>query len=322
MTDRKNLQDLNHHLLNASRVLILTHQQPDLDAIGSALSWSHQLKAQGISSYIFVADKLYNQFDFLPGLSAVQKNLPKFKDFDTLLVLDCSNLSRVKNIDSLKLDLNSMTVINIDHHTDNTFFGNVNLVEDISSVGELSCMIFSELKWTITPDIATCLYAAILFDTGCFTNTNVSPQTFRVCAQLVQANARAHYVTEQMYESYSQASYATLRVGLERLQVRKEYAFTSIPKEVREGDIKLIEFIRKLSGIQVALVFREMENGSIKVSLRSKSTFSVSKFAALFGGGGHHRASGIIVEGLLKETMEQMCKKLEDVLPDPSFYVS
>jgi phosphoesterase RecJ-like protein len=316
------VRDLEHHLLNASRVLILTHQQPDADAIGSAIAWALQLEAQGISSYIWAAEKLYDLFDYMPSVSLVQNALPKFNDFDTLLVVDCSSASRIKDFDLLNLDLNGMTVINIDHHPDNDYFGNVNIVELISSVGELSSVLFSMLNWTITPDIATCLYAALLFDTGCFTNTNVTPQTFRLSATLLEQGARAMYVTEQMFESFSPASFETLRVGLERLIIRDGYAYSTLTKEIFEGPVKLIDFIRKLSGIQVAIVFREMENDIIKVNLRSKTLFSVSKFASLFGGGGHHRAAGIMLQGPLQDIEAQICSRLETVLNDPAYHVA
>ena len=321
INDSELISDLRHHLFNASRVLIVTHQQPDCDAIGSCLAWSLQLAREGISSYIWTAERLYDQFDYLPSIGQVQQTMPRFTDFDTLLVLDCSSISRVKDLDSLRLDLGGMTVINIDHHPDNTYFGDVNLVYLVSSVGELSTLLFSSLGWELTPDIATCLYAAVLFDTGCFTNTNVTAQTFSVCSELMEAEASVEAVTTAMYESYSLASYETLRIGLDRLQMGKGYAWTSIPKSASEGPMKIIDFVRKLTGIQVAMVLREMDDDVVKVNLRSKTDFSVSKFAAQFGGGGHHKASGIFMRGSLVEVEHQLCEALDAALLDPSFQV-
>ena len=322
MTFREDsIQDLNHHLSSASGVLIVTHQNPDVDAIGSSLAWQEALKLQGIETYIWCDDISYKFFDYLENHRSVKRAIPDKSKFDTVLVLDASHFNRVKNIDRLNLDIDHMTVINIDHHPDNSLFGNVNYVKNRSSVGEYSTELFVEMNWEINETIANYLYAAILFDTGCFSNTNVTKETYQVMSTLLQYGANHNYLIEKMYESYPPETFETLKISMENKVVKvKAYAYSYLPKTLSEGRLKIIEFLRKIEGIHVAIMFKELERGIVKISLRSKTNFDVSKFAQLFNGGGHHKASGINIEGALHPTIETVISRLEGALTDPEFY--
>jgi phosphoesterase RecJ-like protein len=316
------LEDISILLKNSTGVLVLTHQDPDFDAIGSSLAWCFQLQKFDVPFYFFVADKTYGQFEFLPGSEWMTTDLPRMTDYDTVLVLDCSNLDRIRQWDKLGITAESgLSIINIDHHQDNRKFGHFNIVETISSVGELTMSLFSMLDWPITPDQATCLYSALLYDTGSFLNSNVTPSTYHTAAALLEAGAATELVTQNMYENVTETDYQALKLMLNELVVEPKFAYSLLPVEFPTTSLKLIQYIRQLSGIDVALLFRAQDNDLVRISLRSKTNFSVSKFSALFGGGGHHRASGIVLSGSLESVSKQVLDRLRKAFWDPQFYV-
>ena len=315
------IQDLNHHLSSASGVLIVTHQNPDVDAIGSSLAWQEVLYQQGIQSYIWCDDISYKFFNFLDNHRNVKRAIPDKSKYDTLLVLDASHLKRVKNLDRLNLSLDRMTVVNIDHHPDNSLFGNINYVKNCSSVGEYSTELFEKMRWEINEVVANALYAAVLFDTGCFLNTNVTKETYQTMSLLLEKGADHNVIVEKMFESHDPQSFETFTLALKNKVIRKgAYAYSFLPEDISEGRLKVIEFLRKIEKIHVVLMFKALEKGGIKISLRSKTSFDVSKFSQQFGGGGHHRASGILMQGTLEETIETVIKQLEKDLTDPLFF--
>jgi phosphoesterase RecJ-like protein len=323
MKSDQTIEDLGHHLTHSAGVLVLTHQDPDFDAIGSSLAWCLQLQKLDVPFYFYVADTVYAQFQFLPYIHLIRQDMPKLSSFDTVLALDCSNLDRIRKWDQLEVgDESSLAIINIDHHQDNRRFGNFNVVEMVSSVGELTCHMFQQLGWSISADQATCLYAAMMYDTGSFLNSNVKPETFRVAATLLEAGADTEKVIQNMYENLTSEDYEALKIMLEHLVVEGGIAYSILPPEIPNTSLKLIHYIRQLSGIEVALLFRSQENDTVQISLRSKSDFSVSKFSALFGGGGHHRASGIMMAGSLAQVSREVISKLKKSILDPQFRVS
>jgi phosphoesterase RecJ-like protein len=311
--------DLSCQLLNASNVLILTHQDPDFDAVGSSLAWYKMLTLHDIPATIYIADDIKNNFSFLPNANLIKGGMIRADQFDTILVLDSSDSSRVKRWNDLTFSEESVTVINIDHHSDNTGFGNYNIVENVSSVGELSFLLFSDLGWVIDEDIATCLYCAILFDTGGFMNSNVTAQTFHVCEHLLTAGATHNDIIETMYESIDVTDYDALKIMLSRLVVTTGFAYSTLPSDTPSSAINLISYIRRIKNIEVAFIVKETDAGMVKVSLRSKGNFNVSKFAGLFGGGGHFKASGIKVTAELDEFVQEITSRLTESLADPAF---
>lgn len=312
-------KDLSRRLLNASNVLILTHQDPDFDAVGSSLAWFKMLRLNDIPATVFIADDIKDDFSFLPNANLIKGGLIRADQFDTILVLDSSDANRVKRWNDLQFSEESVTIINIDHHSDNTRFGDYNIVENVSSVGELSYLLFSDLGWQIDEDIATCLYAAILFDTGGFMNSNVTGQTYDVCEHLLKAGAKHNDIIETMYESIDVTDYDALKIMLSRLVVTDGFAYSTLPSDTPSSDINLISYIRRIKNIEVAFIVKETDTGLVKVSLRSKGNFNVSKFASLFGGGGHFKASGIKVAGELDEFVKEITSRLTECLTDPAF---
>jgi len=292
------LDNFRTQILQTRRALIVVHQYPDLDAIGSALALHLALDKQQIEHSIWVAESLNQSFDFLPDLKKITRKLDHSIEYDTVIFLDSSHKSRVCQHQKLDKILNHARSINIDHHSDNSAFAELNLLSDISSVGEMLHILFTQLNWTLDKNIALCLYAAICFDTGRFAYDNTTPQTLEVAASLVSYNLSPNHIYQALYENKTALSFKLLQIALENLVVKEDlgYAYTLIPLSAPKAHFKIVDFIRQLKGIDVFVVIQAVNSNKVKVNLRSKQHFNVSKFAQNFGGGGHIRASGLVIE--------------------------
>ncbi|MCP4050075.1 MAG: bifunctional oligoribonuclease/PAP phosphatase NrnA [bacterium] len=303
----------------ADGVIILSHIDPDLDSLGSGLALkSVLLKRPELAEkvYIWSTDKIKKSLRFLPFTESIVSRIPDSFCFDTVIVLDSSTIERVKDIDLLNLNKNH-TIINIDHHIDNILFGDINIVDPArSSTGELMFTIFEHLNWEISPDIAGCLYAAITSDTGRFLFSNTTADTFKAVAKLVQLGADNYNISQSIYENKSLDTFKLINFALSHLVVNDSlsYAYTMIPSSAPKSDIVLVDIIRQLQNINIFLVFQELEKDKIKINLRSKRDFDVSRFASVFGGGGHKNAAGIRLKGSMMEIKNQVIARLEKTL--------
>ena len=309
----KNHIDLKEKLLSISQGLIVVHAFPDFDAIGSALALQIQLNNQGVPADVFVTDHLNTQYKILPTIEGICKQLPD-KRYDSLIVLDCSTIERISGFSYLSHIIEDINIINIDHHKDNTLFGDYQCVEVISSVGELLVALFEAFNWSINKAIATCLYAAICYDTGRFAYSNVSYQTFQRAATLIEMGVDSYQIYETLYENKTQKSFELLKIALDRLVVieNKNIAYTSIPFDSPKAHFKLIDFIRELKEVTVVLVFQEVKKEEVKVNIRSKNHFDVSSFAKIFGGGGHAKAAGFVKKGPLAMIIDDVLGVLNE----------
>jgi phosphoesterase RecJ-like protein len=308
------LSQFSSAITNSKKVLIVTHEFPDLDAIGSSLGLYHYLKDAGKEVTIWTAQTLDSTFDFLPGVETIQHTLPPSLKYDTLFVLDASHLNRVRGYKHLKTDL--AHVVNIDHHPDNSLFGDVNIMHTVSSVGELLYWLFHRSGIDISQDMATCLYAAISFDTGRFAYSSVTADTHLVGSALISAGAEPYPIFQKMDENKSVVDFELIRLGIERLVSLKDdgIVFTTLPKNSPDARVKMIDVIRQLDGFDVVLVFQELDSSNVKVNLRSKTDFDVSAFAQQFGGGGHKKASGIFTSGALMDVVNKIIPALQAAL--------
>lgn len=307
-------EQFNAAITNSKKVLIVTHEFPDIDAIGSSLALFHYLDSIGKEVIVWTAQTLDSTFAFLPGVTSIQHSYPKDFEYDTLFVLDASHLTRVRKHQQLNTE--TANVVNIDHHPDNSLFGHVNIMHTLSSVGELLYWLFQRSSIEISHDMSTCLYAALSFDTGRFAYSSVTADTHTAASQLVAAGAEPYPIFQRMDENKSVVDFELIRLGIERLVSLKDdgIVFTTLPKDSPDAKIKMIDVIRQLEGYDVVLVFQELDSNSVKVNLRSKSFFDVSAFAQQFGGGGHKMASGIFTQGALMDVVNKIVPALQDAL--------
>jgi phosphoesterase RecJ-like protein len=301
-------------LRSHDRFLVTTHENPDGDALGSLLALTLALRLLGKDAYMYLAGQapLPVEYAFMP-LDDLHRELPEDVGERVLLAVDCANESRI-GPDPEILHATPFT-IDIDHHHDNTRFGNLNLVvDDASSTGEVLRDLFRELDVELTPDIAEALYIALVTDTGRFQYANTTPKALRLAAELVEAGADVHRVFQGVYESVQFAKLKLLARALERAQVyeggavvvsyllRSDFAEVGAAEPYSEG---IIDYLRAVEGAIVSVLIREppRADGPVRrISLRSSSDeLDVSAIARKSGGGGHRQAAGFSSEASIEE---------------------
>jgi bifunctional oligoribonuclease and PAP phosphatase NrnA len=311
------LERVSQELRARDRFLLTAHEGPDGDALGSLLGMHKVLTQLGKDSVMFLAAKEFPlpvEYRFLP-LEEVFHEPPADMADRTVIFLDCGNIDRMP-VDWLTAGGNE--VINIDHHHDNTRFGDLNLVEvDASCTAEIVYDIALLLGAKITPEIASALYVGLITDTGKFMYENTNAHTHRVAADLIDAGVQVDETYRRLYEHVPLEKLRLLSRALEKIQIHCEgrlvlsyinaadYAATGAGEEMTEG---LIDHLRSIEGTKVAAVIRDLGNrgrAARKVSLRSsEGDVDVSAVARKSGGGGHKRAAGFSTDLEFDEVVE------------------
>ncbi|HVH50568.1 MAG TPA: bifunctional oligoribonuclease/PAP phosphatase NrnA [Gaiellaceae bacterium] len=303
------------------RFVVTTHENPDGDALGSLLATTVALRALGKDVVMFLGGitPLPREYAFM-HLEGLARELPDDVEERTLIAVDCAKVDRI-GPDPEIVD-RARRVINIDHHHDNSRFGDVDLiVADASSTGEVLRDVFRALDIALTPQIAEPLYIALVTDTGRFQYANTTPKALRLAAELVEAGADVHAVFQQVYESVEFAKLKLLARALERARVleggrivvsnllRTDFAEVRAAGSYSEG---IIDYLRAVEGAELAVLIREPpanEEPSKRISLRaSVDELDVSAIARLFGGGGHRQAAGFSSDASVEEIVEGVRK--------------
>jgi bifunctional oligoribonuclease and PAP phosphatase NrnA len=313
------------------RFLITTHENPDGDALGSVVAMGLALEQLGKDAFLYLSGiiPLPTEYAFM-NLGGISRKLPEDARERVLLALDCANARRLGPDPALVE--NAPLVVNIDHHHDNSRFGQVNLiVANASSTGEILYDLFGKLGVTITPDIAEALYIALVTDTGRFQYTNTTPKALRIAAELVEAGANVHQVFQDVYENVAFAKLKLLARALERARVyeggrlivadleRADFAAAGAEEPFAEG---IIDYLRAVEGAEIVALIREppTQNGPTRrVSLRTRGGgIDVSAIARKSGGGGHPQAAGFSSELPPDEIVEFIRREFLAQAPAPS----
>src|SRR6476659_9658806 len=299
------------------RFLLVTHENPDGDALGSILAMKLALDALGKDSvmYLYGNAPLPAEYSFMP-LDELRRDLPEDWRERVLIALDCANESRL-GPDPEPLD-GAPLVLDIDHHHDNSRFGNLNLiVPNASSTGEVLRDLFDELGIELTPDLAEALYIALVTDTGRFQYSNTTAKSLRLAAELVEAGADLHRIFQGVYETVQFAKLKLLARALERAQIydggrlvvsyllRNDFADIGAAEAYSEG---IIDYLRAVEGADMAARIREpprSDGPTRRVSLRaSNDELDVSAIARKSGGGGHRQAAGFSSDDSVEDITE------------------
>jgi bifunctional oligoribonuclease and PAP phosphatase NrnA len=304
------------------RFLVTTHENPDGDALGSMLALHLALQQLGKDSVMYLAGDVPppSEYRFM-ALDGVRRELPGDAADRTLVAVDCANESRLGP--DPEILMNAGFVLNIDHHHDNTRFGNVNVIfPRASSTGEVLADLFELLGVEVSPDIAEALYIAVVTDTGRFQYTNTSPKAMRLAASLIERGADVHKIFQGVYESVEFAKLKLLARALEHAQVyeggrvvvsylaRDDFSAVSAPEPYAEG---IIDYLRAVQGADMSVLIREPPRRggpARRVSLRaSVDELDVSAIARKSGGGGHRQAAGFssedTIEGITSFVLEE-----------------
>jgi len=306
----------------ADRFLLTTHEGPDGDALGSLLAMHHLLGQLGKDSVMFLAAKEFPlpiEYRFLP-LEEVFHEPPADMADRVVVFLDCGNIDRMP-FEFLRDD--GVRILNIDHHHDNTRFGDVNLVDTAaSSTAEIVYGLALQLEAEITPAMASALYVGLVTDTGRFMYENTNADTHRIAAALIDAGVDVNDTYRRLYENVPIEKFRLVARALDGIErpceglavtyiTEADYEQTGSGEEMTEG---IIDFLRAVEGVRAAAVVRDLgSRGSAarKVSLRSSGDgVDVSAIAREHGGGGHVRAAGFSTDLSKDEIVEYLCSKL------------
>jgi phosphoesterase RecJ-like protein len=311
-------------LRSHDRFLLVTHENPDGDALGSILATKLALDALGKDAvmYLYGEVPLPQEYAFM-GLDQLRRDVPDDATERVLVALDCANESRL-GADATLL-ARAPLVLNIDHHHDNSCFGHLNLIFPYaSSTAEVMRDVLRELGVALTPEIAEPLYIALVTDTGRFQYRNTTAKALRLAAELVEAGADVHRVFQGVYESVEFAKLKLLARALERAQVyeggsivisyllRTDFHEVGAAEPYSEG---IIDYLRAVEGAEMAVLIREPPRTdgfapSRRVSLRSSTDeLDVSAIARKSGGGGHRQAAGFSTEATIPEITQFLVRE-------------
>jgi bifunctional oligoribonuclease and PAP phosphatase NrnA len=318
MTQTTELKAIADALRRHDRFLIVTHENPDGDALGSMLAAALALRQLGKDGVMYLPGKtpLPGEYAFM-RLEDLVREPPADAADRVLFAVDCAKAERIGDDAAIS---RAPLVLDVDHHHDNTRFGDLNLiVADASSTGEVLRDVFEELGVELTPELAEPLYIALVTDTGRFQYANTTPKALRLAAELVEAGADVHAVFQEVYESVEFAKLKLLARALDRAEVleggrivvsyllRTDFAQVGASEPYSEG---IIDYLRAVEGAELAVLIREQLDEAAhahKGSLRSSiDELDVSAIARRFGGGGHRQAAGFSTDLPLEEIVEQI----------------
>ena len=294
-------------LKKAQSIVLTAHIHPDGDALGSMLGLYHYLISEGKQVEMLLDDELPLNYCFLPGMDKIVKPGENEITADLLVILDASDVERVLKV----REYVHAPSLNIDHHISNTKFADyLYLDAKAAATAEVLCDLFAYNQALVSTDMANCLYTGIATDCGFFRYANTSPKTLRHAANLLEAGVKPHLISEQL-ETRSLNSLRTLTTVLDTLELFAEgkiAAITveaSILKENEELAEGMINYPRNIEGVDVAIMFKEVSDELVRVSLRSRGV-DVSRLALTFGGGGHIRAAGCSIAGTIAEAKKKV----------------
>jgi phosphoesterase RecJ-like protein len=300
--------------------LIMTHTMPDGDAVGSVIALHELLTLKGIRAWIVMDDELPESLAWLKDPRFVKRSDVRVAvgGYD-VFVVDSSDLSRIT--DRIDLFTQARNTFNIDHHITNDYFAKFNLVDaKASSAGELIYRLFVAENLDLSLKAAEAIYVAISTDTGSFRYSNTSSETMRLAGVLIDSGIDTVAINTSLYHTRPLDSVRLLGIALENLdlprngQIAVSYVsliqaeFAGVKNYETDG---ICEFLRDISGVEVALFLKETAPEVFKISARSKHCFDVSRLALRFGGGGHTRAAGFTVNGIMEEVKQKILSEIE-----------
>lgn len=293
-------------------ITLISHINPDGDTLGAALSFYPTLKQMGKNvSLVNTTKEIANKYDFLPNFKKIKKSLPE--KCELLISFDCGSLDR------LGIKKGNFKIINIDHHQSNTLFGDINIVETSYASSTLVALEILEHHHKITKDEALCIYTGMVEDTGFFTHPNTDVLAFESASRLISRGVNPSEVSQnlKMRNSLAKTRLTALFINsIELLNDAKIAVGTISQKDLKKtGALKndtdhLVDILRNLATVELAILILEEKDSNYKISLRSKSHLDVSTIAQSFNGGGHKRAAGFEstnknIETIIKQIREK-----------------
>jgi bifunctional oligoribonuclease and PAP phosphatase NrnA len=314
-------EEIGQILRERQRFAILGHVRPDGDALGSQLALALSLRALGKEVRVWNEDGMLEKYSFLPRAELLTKPPPTPEDFDVAIALDTAIQNRLGTafaaVGSAKI------WINIDHHLSNPGYGNVVHIDTSApATGEIIFHLIKSQGLPLDRDIAENLYVAISTDTGSFQYPKTSARTFEIAAELIRIGLDVGQLSQQLYENYPRRRLELLRELLRNMRFQQEDHVASFSLTLKaaaelgvlpEDNEGLIDHLRAVHGVIVAVFFEELSDDKVRVSMRSKTdAVDVCAICQKFGGGGHTLAAGARVRGTLAEVEQRVLKEVCD----------
>lgn len=305
MSSKISLRQTGDMLLAAQKIVLCCHVSPDGDTLGSALGLMHALDKLGKDVTVLVDDDISKSFMFLPGIERCQRpSAEQMISADLFVVVDASSFDRVGIASEV---VKSPILLNIDHHISNTEFADYLYLDTAAATGEIMCDLYDEMGWEHDDRSALCLYTAISTDCGSFRYSNTTSKTMQRAAKLLDYGVVPSIVSDNL-DMRSRATVELLSKVLPSLTFAYDgrVAYIAIPNELYDKEVQTDSFVsypRYIEGVDVAVMFKAVEENVVRVSMRSSKT-DVSQIALAFGGGGHIKAAGCTVNGSLENAKE------------------
>jgi phosphoesterase RecJ-like protein len=317
------LAEIGSVLRAQQRFAVLSHVRPDGDALGSQLALALSLQQLGKDVTVWNEDGLLEKYNFLPGGDRLIQPPSEPQDFDVAVALDTATQDRLGSAgESVR---RAKIWINIDHHPSNPGYGDLVYIDPTApATGQILFELIKSEQLPMDGAIAENLFVAISTDTGSFQYPNTTARTFEIGAELVRAGVQVGRVSQLLYENYPRRRTELLRelLGTMRFEASGQIASFSLSLKVtaklgvRPEDTEgLIDHLRAIHGVIVAVFFEELIDGKVRVSMRSKSEeVDVSAICQKFGGGGHKLAAGTRARGTLAEVEQKILEAICDVI--------
>ncbi len=307
------LKEILGEIERRDRFVLTSHARPDGDAVGSVLGFCQILLKMGKEAEVVLHGGVPHIYQRLPFAEKVIQAQTVNGSYDAAILLECDSVQRT-NLSGLEHKF----LINIDHHLGGRPFAHLNWIDpNACATAEMIYQLAVEAHVPVTPEIATCLYTAVLTDTGSFCFVGTSAKTFALAQELVRAGADPAYIAQRVYFSVPTAKMRLLGAALSALHRDGDLAWMAVNRQqmdrcgaIDEDCEGLVNYALGIEGVEVAIFFREVAGSRWRVSLRSKGAIDVSAIAAYFGGGGHRCASGCSLPGPVSVAAERVLAQL------------
>ncbi len=328
------MEQIIHQLDNSGNVLVVSHEGPDGDAVGSLIAMGLALDALHKEVTLFNESAIPAVYRFLPSVNRIKRMTGEISRFDTAVILDCGDLKRIgKTADLLdrKKGIDAPFIINIDHHITNTYFGDFQLIDTgACATCEIVYRLMKEMNVPLNKNIATSIYTGILTDTGSFRFSNTNRAAFEICNEMVALGVEPYNVAKHVYGRYSLERIKLLNLALDSIEIsengklslmtitRRMFNETGTNSEDVDG---LINYARLIADVKVAVLIQENHirsgngdgNKQYHISLRSDGSVDVAAIAFEFGGGGHRSAAGFNIDGRISDLKTGMLDLAERI---------
>ena len=312
---------LNDIIKSSKNILVISHINPDGDTLGSICAMSEVIRNNFKKECeLLCVSKIPKTYEFLPNISKIKtlESFDKSREFDLVITVDVAAPDRMGDAKILFDKAKSTT--NIDHHKTNKGFANLNIIDpDASSCGEVLADIFKGLDWKINLETATCIYTAILTDTGSFRYDNTTEKALKSAADMIAIGVKPSEIYKKIYESSSKnhVLFQAYCISKTEFCENDKVAYTTVfkkdiekfnaPEDCTEG---LTEKLRAIVTTEIAFVVRQLNANMSKVSMRSKSK-DVAEICEVFGGGGHKLAAGCVVKCSVEDTIKKILEEIK-----------